>query len=115
MVVGVGPGCRALGKAGAESYAWGNEVFTGNPISVVPFFTGLALGAIAGLPLAIISGPLTLIAYPREDREEYFYSSAFLPSLSLGTFFGTVLATPFYPLGLPFVPDDPVVVPGSGE
>ena len=115
VVLGLGPGCRALGVAGADSYAWSNRVFTENPVSVIPFFTGLVLGAVAGLPLAVISGPLALLGYPREDRDEYFLSSAFLPSLGLGTFLGTILAAPFYPFGLPFLPDDPVVVPGPGE
>lgn len=115
LVLALAPGCRALGEAGADGYSWGNRVFTSNPISVVPFFTGLVLGAVAGLPLALFSAPLTLVAYPSEDREEYFYSAAFISSLGLGTFLGTVLAAPFYPFGLPFLPDDPVVVPGPDK
>ena len=67
------------------------------------------------LPLAIISGPLTLVTYPSEDRDEYFYSSAFLPSLGLGTFLGTVLSAPFYPFGIPCMADEPVVERGPGE
>ncbi len=99
-----------MGQLGWDGYAWSNEAFVPNPVAEVPFFTGLVLGAIAGLPLCVISGPLALVAYPSQDGDEFFLSSALLPSLTLGTLVGTLLASPFYPFGVPFLPDDPVVV-----
>ena len=99
-----------MGQLGWDGYAWTNEAFAPNPVAEIPFFAGVVLGAIAALPLCIISGPLALIAYPNEDGDEFLISSALLPSLTVGTFVGTLLATPFYPFGIPFLPDDPVVV-----
>lgn len=110
LTLALGPGCRSLGQLGWDGYSWSNEAFAPNPVAEVPFFAGVVLGVIVGLPLCILSGPLAVFAYPREDGDEFFLSAALLPSLTLGTFFGTALATPFYPFGIPFLPEDPVVV-----
>ena len=112
-MMSLGPGCHSMGSLGYDSYAWGNQTFAPNPVAEIPFFTGMVLGIIAGLPLCILSAPMALIGYPSEDGDEFFISSALFPSVTLGSLVGTVLAAPFYPFGIPLLPDDPVVVKGE--
>ena len=100
------PGCRSLGQLAYDGYAGASSAFTPNPVSMPAYFTGLAIGFLAGLPLCLLSWPLTLVAYPREDGGEYFISSALTPAIGLGTLLGSVLATPFYPFGALCVPGD---------
>ena len=108
-------GCRASGQLAADYYAWSAGTFVGNPASVVPFFGGLAVGFVVGLPLCLISWPLTALFYPPEDEDEYYVSSALFPAVLIGTSVGTVLGAVFYPFGHPFMPDDPAAASSPPE
>jgi hypothetical protein len=106
------PGCRGTASLVYDGYAWSNEVFTPNPVSMPAYFGGLALGFIAGLPLCLFTWPAAAIGYPEEDGREFYISAALAPAISLGTWVGTLLGAPFYLFGAPFVPDDQDPPPG---
>ncbi len=100
-------GCRSTGSAAHDFLRWGSATFAPNPVANVPFHAGLAVGFVAGLPFALITWPLSAAFYPEEDEREFYLSSVFAPGIFLGTFLGTVLASPLSPLGLPWVPEAP--------
>lgn len=104
--VALAPGCRAAGQLAYDSYAVTSAVFTPNPVSMPAYFIGLGLGFIVGLPLCLFAWPLTLATYPHEDGDEFFISAALTPAIGLGALFGSIVATPFYPFGALWTPDD---------
>ena len=99
-------GCRGVGHFASDTYTWGSRTMVPNPVSVGPFFAGLGVGFVAGLPLCLISWPLTLLFYPGGE-DEFSLSAALAPSMILGTLTGATLAAPLYPIGLPLVPQEP--------
>lgn len=99
-------GCRAVGHFANDAYTWGSRTMVPNPVAVGPFFAGLGVGFVAGLPLCLLSWPLSLLLYPAGE-DEFSLSAALAPSMILGTLTGTGLAAPLYPIGLPFVPQEP--------
>jgi hypothetical protein len=107
----LGPGCRGLGVATSDAYGWGNRTFAPNPVAQVPYAVGFGLGFVAGLPLCLLSWPLTVLFYPDEDGGEFSLSASTAPSQLLGTGLGTLLGVPFYPLGIPWLPPDPEAEP----
>jgi hypothetical protein len=96
-------GCVSTGRASHAGFDWSGEVFPANPVSVVPYFTGVVLGAIAGSPLLLISWPATAIGYPEDGDEEDEIWSTLSPVGFTGTGFGTLLGGLFYPFGMPFM------------
>lgn len=102
------PGCVATGKTAYSYFNWAGETFTANPVSMVPFTLGLVVFFIAGLPLCIISWPISAIAYPTAEKKadpEPYYAACAAPAFFLGTSGGVLLGSIFYPFGIPFLPD----------
>ncbi|MEZ6188468.1 MAG: hypothetical protein R3F62_26135 [Planctomycetota bacterium] len=100
-------GCQGAGQWSSDLYVGSSSAFTPNPASVVPYFVGLGTGFVLGLPLCLVSLPLALWSHGGEDDERFFGLTAISPSLTLGSLTGSALGAPFYPLGWPFVPDEP--------
>lgn len=104
------PGCRALGRGAQAFYEASADVFTPNPVAVIPFYAGVGLGAVVGAPLVLLSWPLAALVGPDVDHA-YGVSARIAPTLALAVLVGDVLAAPFWPFGLPFTPDPPEAVP----
>jgi len=125
------PACVPWGRASWDSFDWAGSVFPPNPVSVVPYWVGFVLFAIVGVPLDLLSWPATVLFFPDEKDEpsrEFYWFSAFGPSVLLGVGGGTVLGAVFYPFGLPFMSekrtwndekapsdDDPLPPPPGGK
>lgn len=106
LALALGPGCRAVGRATDRAFEGASACFAPNPVGAWGFFGGFGLGFVVGLPLCLISWPLTALTYP--SNEDAFRSAAELsPAFGLGTLVGSVLAVPLVPFGLPFTPDEP--------
>ncbi|MCO5166872.1 MAG: hypothetical protein M9894_10960 [Planctomycetes bacterium] len=104
------PGCQALGRGAQGFYEASADVFTPNPVAVVPFYVGTGLGMIVASPLALLSWPLAALFGPEVDQA-YGVAARLAPALALGVLVGDLLAAPFWPFGLPFTPDPPEAVP----
>ncbi len=103
------PGCVAWGRASWDAFDWAGSVFPPNPASIVPYWVGFALFGLIGVPLDLISWPLTALFFPDEKDEpsrEFYWFSALGPTVFLGVGGGTLLGGIFYPFGLPFMGDD---------
>lgn len=100
-------GCRGAGEWSSDLYVTTSAVFTPNPASGLTYYTGLGLGFALGFPLCLVSWPLALWAHGGVDDDRTFGLSAISPALTLGSLLGSALSVPVYPLGWPFVPDEP--------
>jgi hypothetical protein len=90
---------------------WGSATFAANPVSVGFYYAGLGLGFVAASPLILLAWPLAALTYP--DTEEAFYAYAITaPGHYVGVVLATAMATPFYPFGWPWMPDEPEPPPG---
>ena len=99
-------GCRGTGQLADGAYEAAATCFAPNPTGAWGFFSGFGLGFVVGLPLCLVSWPLTLAFYPAEE-DAFRQAAALSPALLLGTGLGAVLALPLVPFGLPFTPDEP--------
>lgn len=99
-------GCRSTGQLADGAYEAAARCFAPNPTGAWGFFSGFGLGFVLGLPLCLVSWPLTLALYPAEE-DAFEQAAALSPSLLLGTGLGALLALPLVPFGLPFTPDEP--------
>lgn len=108
VVVGLGPGCRAVARGVGGLYDGAADVFAPNPATIWPFFGGLGLGFVAGLPLCLLTWPCAALAAHEDDVPLV----ALAPAVALGTFVGALLAAPLWPLGAGLEPDEPVPLPG---
>jgi hypothetical protein len=96
-------GCVSVGRTSHGAYDLSGEVFPENPASVVPYFTGLLLGAVASAPLLLVSWPGTTIAYPESGDDEDKIWSTLSPVAMTGSVVGSIFGAIFYPFGMPFM------------
>ena len=96
--------CHSSARFANNSYTWTSATFSPNPVASIPYYVGLVSGFVAGLPLCVLSWPLSLVLYP--DHGEFMISASLGPSMVTGAFVGTVLGAPFYPFGIPWLPDE---------
>ncbi len=109
LAVLLGTGCPSVGRTAHRYFDWGGETFSPNPVAVFPYIFGLIVFFIAGLPLDVISWPIAAVVYDdaeKQSDEGRYWFAAGSPSIFLGTSGGVLLAAPFYPFGIPFIPDD---------
>jgi hypothetical protein len=110
LVVGLAPGCRTVARGAGGFYDVAADVFAPNPATIWPFFGGLGLGFVAGLPLCLLTWPCALVAAHEDDLA----LASLAPAVALGTFVGGLLAAPLWPFGVAFEPDEPAPLPGPG-
>jgi hypothetical protein len=96
-----------VGQAADGGYEATAACFAPNPVAAWGFFGGFGLGFVVGLPLCLISWPLTALAYPA-DEDAFRGAASVSPALGLGALTGTLLALPLFPFGIPFTPDEPL-------
>jgi hypothetical protein len=102
------PACVTWGRGSWDAFDWAGSVYPPNPASVVPYWVGFVLFALVASPFDLISWPATALFFPDEKEQpsrEFYWFSAFGPSIYLGVGGGTLLGTIFYPFGLPFMGD----------
>lgn len=106
LALALGPGCRTMGRVTDGAFESASACFAPNPLGAWGFFGGFGLGFVVGLPLCLLSWPVTALTYP-SDEDAFRSAAALSPAFGLGTFTGALLALPLYPFGWPFQPDEP--------
>ena len=105
-----GAGCASLALGARDFNTWSGDTLGGNYVSFAPFTVGWVAVGLASLPLLVLSAPLTELFYsdhpldPSLERVDGYM----VPFNLMSGVGGSLVALPFYPLGLPFplVPED---------
>lgn len=105
-----GSGCASLTMGARDFNDWSGDTLGGNYVSFVPFTLGWVALGLASLPLLVLSVPLTDIFYSDHPLDPSLarVDGYMVPFNVMSGVGGSLVALPFYPLGVafPLVPED---------